>query len=123
MCAGITTFNALRNSQARPGDLVGVLGVGGLEGQPLVVGCPGGGQVDHGLLQLGVGDAGVEHEAVETLVEPERLGPGDLGPGAGQVAPGQGNALTSREVWSPAAYCSSAVWKNSDSWSMLRLPK
>jgi D-arabinose 1-dehydrogenase-like Zn-dependent alcohol dehydrogenase len=30
MCAGITTFNALRNSQARPGDLVGVLGIGGL---------------------------------------------------------------------------------------------
>lgn len=30
MCAGITTFNALRNSGARPGDVVGVLGVGGL---------------------------------------------------------------------------------------------
>jgi D-arabinose 1-dehydrogenase-like Zn-dependent alcohol dehydrogenase len=30
MCAGITTFNALRNSDARPGDLVGVLGIGGL---------------------------------------------------------------------------------------------
>jgi len=30
MCAGITTFNALRNSGARPGDLVGVQGVGGL---------------------------------------------------------------------------------------------
>jgi D-arabinose 1-dehydrogenase-like Zn-dependent alcohol dehydrogenase len=30
MCAGITTFNALRNSPARPGDLVGVLGIGGL---------------------------------------------------------------------------------------------
>jgi D-arabinose 1-dehydrogenase-like Zn-dependent alcohol dehydrogenase len=30
MCAGITTFNALRNSGARPGDLVGVLGLGGL---------------------------------------------------------------------------------------------
>lgn len=30
MCAGITTFNALRNSGARVGDLVGVLGVGGL---------------------------------------------------------------------------------------------
>lgn len=30
MCAGITTFNALRNSQARPGDLVAVLGLGGL---------------------------------------------------------------------------------------------
>jgi D-arabinose 1-dehydrogenase-like Zn-dependent alcohol dehydrogenase len=30
MCAGITTFNALRNSGARPGDLVAVLGVGGL---------------------------------------------------------------------------------------------
>jgi D-arabinose 1-dehydrogenase-like Zn-dependent alcohol dehydrogenase len=30
MCAGITTFNALRNSVARPGDLVGVLGIGGL---------------------------------------------------------------------------------------------
>src|SRR5256886_3849139 len=30
MCAGITTFNALRNSGARAGDLVGVLGIGGL---------------------------------------------------------------------------------------------
>src|SRR5215470_8198964 len=28
MCAGITTFNALRNSGARPGDLVGVQGIG-----------------------------------------------------------------------------------------------
>src|SRR6202008_1425894 len=27
---GITTFNALRNSGARPGDLVAVLGLGGL---------------------------------------------------------------------------------------------
>ncbi len=30
MCAGITTFNALRNSGARPGDVVAVLGMGGL---------------------------------------------------------------------------------------------
>jgi alcohol dehydrogenase/propanol-preferring alcohol dehydrogenase len=30
LCAGVTTYNALRNSGARPGDLVGVLGVGGL---------------------------------------------------------------------------------------------
>lgn len=30
LCAGITTFNALRESGARPGDLVAVLGVGGL---------------------------------------------------------------------------------------------
>lgn len=30
LCAGITTFNALRNSRARAGDLVGVLGIGGL---------------------------------------------------------------------------------------------
>ena len=30
MCAGITTFNALRNSGARGGDLVAVLGLGGL---------------------------------------------------------------------------------------------
>ena len=30
MCAGVTTFNALRNSGARPGDTVAVLGVGGL---------------------------------------------------------------------------------------------
>lgn len=30
MCAGITTFNPLRNSNARAGDLVAVLGVGGL---------------------------------------------------------------------------------------------
>jgi D-arabinose 1-dehydrogenase-like Zn-dependent alcohol dehydrogenase len=30
MCAGITTFNALRHSGALPGDLVGVQGIGGL---------------------------------------------------------------------------------------------
>ena len=30
LCAGITTFNALRNSGARPGDLVAVQGIGGL---------------------------------------------------------------------------------------------
>ena len=29
-CAGVTTFNALRRSVARPGDLVAVLGLGGL---------------------------------------------------------------------------------------------
>jgi D-arabinose 1-dehydrogenase-like Zn-dependent alcohol dehydrogenase len=30
LCAGVTTFNALRNSGARPGDVVAVLGLGGL---------------------------------------------------------------------------------------------
>ncbi|HTQ33404.1 MAG TPA: alcohol dehydrogenase [Stellaceae bacterium] len=30
LCAGITTFNALRNSGAGPGDVVAVLGIGGL---------------------------------------------------------------------------------------------
>ena len=30
LCAGITTFNALRHSGARPGDLVAVQGIGGL---------------------------------------------------------------------------------------------
>lgn len=30
LCAGLTTFNALRNSGARPGDLVAILGLGGL---------------------------------------------------------------------------------------------
>jgi D-arabinose 1-dehydrogenase-like Zn-dependent alcohol dehydrogenase len=30
MCAGITTYNALRNSGARVGDIVAILGVGGL---------------------------------------------------------------------------------------------
>ena len=30
MCAGITTFNALRNSGAQGGDVVAVLGIGGL---------------------------------------------------------------------------------------------
>src|SRR5262249_45401172 len=30
MCAGITTYNSLRNSGARPGDLVVILGIGGL---------------------------------------------------------------------------------------------
>jgi D-arabinose 1-dehydrogenase-like Zn-dependent alcohol dehydrogenase len=30
MCAGLTTFNALRNSGAKPGDVVAILGIGGL---------------------------------------------------------------------------------------------
>lgn len=30
MCAGVTTFNSLRNSGGRPGDLVAVQGIGGL---------------------------------------------------------------------------------------------
>jgi D-arabinose 1-dehydrogenase-like Zn-dependent alcohol dehydrogenase len=30
MCAGLTTYNCLRNSGARPGDLVAVIGLGGL---------------------------------------------------------------------------------------------
>jgi D-arabinose 1-dehydrogenase-like Zn-dependent alcohol dehydrogenase len=30
MCAGVTTYNALRHSGARPGDVVAVLGIGGL---------------------------------------------------------------------------------------------
>ena len=30
VCAGVTTFNALRNSGARPGDTVAILGLGGL---------------------------------------------------------------------------------------------
>jgi D-arabinose 1-dehydrogenase-like Zn-dependent alcohol dehydrogenase len=30
LCAGVTTYNALRNTGARPGDLVAVLGIGGL---------------------------------------------------------------------------------------------
>jgi len=30
MCAGVTTFNALRHSGAKPGDVVAILGVGGL---------------------------------------------------------------------------------------------
>jgi D-arabinose 1-dehydrogenase-like Zn-dependent alcohol dehydrogenase len=30
MCAGVTTYNALRNAGARPGDTVAILGIGGL---------------------------------------------------------------------------------------------
>jgi D-arabinose 1-dehydrogenase-like Zn-dependent alcohol dehydrogenase len=30
LCAGVTTYNALRNSEARPGDVVAILGIGGL---------------------------------------------------------------------------------------------
>ena len=30
LCAGITTFNALRNSGARPGEVAAILGIGGL---------------------------------------------------------------------------------------------
>ena len=30
LCAGLTTFNALRNSEAKAGDLVAVIGIGGL---------------------------------------------------------------------------------------------
>ena len=31
LCAGITTYNSLRNSGARPGDTVAILGIGGLQ--------------------------------------------------------------------------------------------
>ena len=30
LCAGVTTFNSIRNSGARPGDVVAILGIGGL---------------------------------------------------------------------------------------------
>jgi D-arabinose 1-dehydrogenase-like Zn-dependent alcohol dehydrogenase len=30
LCAGVTTFNSIRNSGVRPGDLVAILGIGGL---------------------------------------------------------------------------------------------
>ncbi len=30
LCAGVTTFNSLRNSQAKPGDIVAIQGIGGL---------------------------------------------------------------------------------------------
>jgi len=30
LCAGLTTFNALRKSSAKPGELVAILGIGGL---------------------------------------------------------------------------------------------
>jgi D-arabinose 1-dehydrogenase-like Zn-dependent alcohol dehydrogenase len=30
MCAGVTTYNALRHTNARPGDVVAILGIGGL---------------------------------------------------------------------------------------------
>jgi D-arabinose 1-dehydrogenase-like Zn-dependent alcohol dehydrogenase len=30
LCAGVTTFNPLRHSKAKPGDLVAILGIGGL---------------------------------------------------------------------------------------------
>jgi alcohol dehydrogenase len=30
MCAGVTTYNSLRHSGAKPGDLVAILGIGGL---------------------------------------------------------------------------------------------
>jgi D-arabinose 1-dehydrogenase-like Zn-dependent alcohol dehydrogenase len=30
LCAGVTTYNSLRNSSARPGDVVAILGIGGL---------------------------------------------------------------------------------------------
>lgn len=30
LCAGVTTYNALRHSGARPGDVVAILGLGGL---------------------------------------------------------------------------------------------
>jgi D-arabinose 1-dehydrogenase-like Zn-dependent alcohol dehydrogenase len=41
LCAGITTFNALRHSGAFPGDLVAVLGIGGLgpNGKLMVIGA------------------------------------------------------------------------------------
>jgi len=42
LCAGITTFNALRHSGALPGDLVAVQGIGGLGHLPLRVVSPRG---------------------------------------------------------------------------------
>jgi D-arabinose 1-dehydrogenase-like Zn-dependent alcohol dehydrogenase len=30
LCAGVTTFNSIRNSGARPGDLIAIQGIGGL---------------------------------------------------------------------------------------------
>ncbi len=41
MCAGITTYNALRNSGARAGDLVAILGIGGWVLTPLPLGEEG----------------------------------------------------------------------------------
>ena len=38
LCAGITTFNALRNAPAKAGDLVAVLGIGGLGHLGVMVG-------------------------------------------------------------------------------------
>src|SRR3989454_12130499 len=45
LCAGLTTFSALRNSPAKAGDLVAVLGIGG-------AGHPGGAYTSHNGVQV-----------------------------------------------------------------------
>ena len=44
LCAGITTFNALRESGARAGDLVAVLGIGGRRTRCASAPCRGSGR-------------------------------------------------------------------------------
>src|SRR4051812_44292731 len=82
MCAGVTTFNALRNSGARPGDVVAVLGLGGLGHLGVqyaarmgfvTVGIARGGDKEPLARQLGAAHY-IDSQSVDPAVELTKLG-------------------------------------------------
>jgi len=82
MCAGITTFNALRHSGAQPGDTVAVLGVGGLGHLAVqfankmgfkTVAIARGGDKDPLAMELGAAYY-VDSEAIDPAAELTKLG-------------------------------------------------
>jgi len=82
LCAGLTTFNALRNSGARPGDVVAVLGLGGLGHLAtqyakrmgfLTVGIARGKDKEPLARELGA-DVYIDGEAQDTAAELQKLG-------------------------------------------------
>jgi D-arabinose 1-dehydrogenase-like Zn-dependent alcohol dehydrogenase len=82
MCAGLTTFNALRNSGARPGDVVAVLGLGGLGHLGVqyaskmgfhTVGIARGKDKESLALQLGAADY-IDSQATDPAAELQKLG-------------------------------------------------
>ncbi len=82
LCAGLTTFNALRNSGARPGDVVAVLGLGGLGHLGvqyaakmgfLTVGIARGKDKEPLALQLGA-SVYIDNKATDPAAELQKLG-------------------------------------------------
>ena len=82
MCAGLTTFNALRNSGARPGDVVAILGLGGLGHLATqfsakmgfyTVGIARGPERETFARQLGA-SAYIDNEATDPAAELQKLG-------------------------------------------------